>query len=620
MSDRWVVALSLCAALGALHPSELAPVVGGLAVLASLSLRRPALLCVGTVLLVSALAGRSLAGLHGVTERPVVAEVTLLTDPVPTFGGVRADVRLGQRRLELRADGVSADALRPRLAGERITVRGEAQPVGSDAPWLTARHVSGRLRVYAVDSWRPGGFLSQTTNALRRTLERGASSLDPVSRTLYTGLVIGDDRAQPVELADDFLGAGLTHLLAVSGQNVAFAIALVGPLVARLRLWSRLGVTVAVIGLFGVMTRFEPSVLRAAVMAGLAATLTTVGGPVSRLRVLALAVTGLLVVDPLLVRSVGFQLSTAATAAIVVIAPRLARTLPGPAMLREAMSVTIAAQIGVAPVLLTTFGPLPVASFPANLLAVPAAGPVMMWGLTGGVVAGWVGGSFAALAHLPTRLLLGWVAMVARRSAALPLGELGTAHVLALGVGLAVAAVCRASRPRWSQLGLSVAALSLLVAVVAARAPAPLRTELRPGVVRWHASATDVVVLGGVGGRSQLGAASTLAALREHGVRSVALLVVADASVPASVLVAVAARHRIGTIAVGPGVRVSGADGSGLEGPGPRVEIIPRPGAVVDVGALLVRLTMTADRVVVEARPRGSPGERSAIPAVGSAR
>lgn len=615
MSDRWAVTLAVCAALGALRPSALAPVVGGLVVLAAAATRRPALLCVGVALLVSAMGGRALDGLRGVTEGAVVAEVTLLTDPVPTFGGVRADIRLGPRRLELRADGVNADALRPRLAGERITLRGEVQPVAGDAPWLTARHVAGRLRVHAVDSWRPGGLLSRSTNALRRTLERGAESLGAVQRSLYLGVVIGDDRSQPVELADDFLGAGLTHLLAVSGQNVAFAIALVGPLLRRLRLWSRLGVTVAVIGLFGVMTRFEPSVLRAAVMAGLAATLSTVGSPVSRLRVLTLAVTGLLVVDPLLVRSVGFQLSAAATAAIVVIAPRLARVLPGPAALRDAMSVTLAAQVGVAPVLLSTFGPMPVASFPANLLAVPAAGPVMVWGLTGGVVAGWVGGSLATIAHLPTRLLLDWVAGVARRFAALPLGELGVASTLALAVGLAVAVACRARRPGWSRLGLSGAALVLGLAVVAARAPAPLRTELGPGVVRWHASSTDVVVLGGVGGRSPLGAASTLAALREHGVRSVTLLVVADTSVPSSTLAAVASRYRIGTVAVAPGV-----DAAALQ-LGARVESIQRPGAVVEVGALEVRITTTADRVVVEARPVSfSAGQHRSIAAVGSAR
>ena len=86
--------------------------------------------------------------------------------------------------------------------------------------------------------------------------------------------------------------------------------------------------------------------------------------------------------------------------------------------------MTLAAQLGVAPVLLATFGPLPVASLPANLLAVPAAGVVMIWGLTGGMVAGLTGGVAAELLHLPTRLMLGWLAEVAARASTLPLGQL----------------------------------------------------------------------------------------------------------------------------------------------------------------------------------------------------
>ena len=57
-------------------------------------------------------------------------------------------------------------------------------------------------------------------NSLRRTIESGARSLARDERALFTGLVYGDDRAQSPLTADDFDAAGLTHLLAVSGQNV----------------------------------------------------------------------------------------------------------------------------------------------------------------------------------------------------------------------------------------------------------------------------------------------------------------------------------------------------------------------------------------------------------------
>lgn len=618
MPDRWVAAVAISAALGALRPCSLPLGVVVLVVAMSVVVRRPWALCLGVAVLVSVLAGRALAGLDDPIVGPVSGEATLLSDPVPSYGGVRADVRLSGRRFELRADGASATALRPRLAGERVTVRGDAQAVPPGMPWLTARHVAGRLRVYSVESWRWGGTLSRAANSLRRTLAIGAATLPPAQRSLYTGIVLGDDREQPVALTDDFRGAGLTHLLAVSGQNVAFVLAVAAPILRRLRLWPRLWVTLGVIGMFGLMTRFEPSVLRAAAMAGLAATLATVGGPVSRVRVLAFAVTALLIVDPLLVRSVGFQLSTGATVAILLLAPRLAEVLPGPPAVRDAISVTLAAQLGVAPVLLATFGPVPVASLPANLLAVPAAGPVMMWGLTAGVAAGVVGGVGARLLHLPTRVLLVWVAEVARRTAALPLGEMGAMHLALLAGGLALAMWSGRSSPAWhggrvGRAGIAIAVASLTVAVVQAQAPAPLRTELVRGVVRWHAGSSEVVVLGGVGGRSRLGSASTLAALRRARVGAIDLLVVADASIDATLVTAIQGRHPIGAIVVAGGA-AGGVDGIRARVP---VVIAPRPSAVLDVGALEVQVTVTAERLVVEARP-GSAGERRDIAAVGS--
>src|SRR3546814_13236432 len=118
--------------------------------------------------------------------------------------------------------------------------------------------------------------------------------------------------------------------------------------------------------MFGLMTRFEPSVLRASAMAALAATVITIGRPASRVRIIGLAATGLLLVDPLLVHSVGFRLSMAACAALVLPAPPISPVLPCPAAIRAALGVTLAAPLGVAPVPPHTFGPVPGASLPAT--------------------------------------------------------------------------------------------------------------------------------------------------------------------------------------------------------------------------------------------------------------
>jgi competence protein ComEC len=158
------------------------------------------------------------------------------------------------------------------------------------------------------------------------------------------------------------------------------------------------------------------------------------GRPTSRLRLLALAVSGVVLVDPLLVQSLGFQLSVGATIGIALLAGPIGRRLPGPTWCTEPLAVTIAAQIGVAPVALPAFGGLPLASLPANLLAVPAAAPLTAWGLTGGVLAGVAGPPFDGWLLVPSRLLAGWLAGVARWGAGLPLGQVRTPHAVALGV------------------------------------------------------------------------------------------------------------------------------------------------------------------------------------------
>jgi competence protein ComEC len=267
--------------------------------------------------------------------------------------------------------------------------------------------------------------------------------MDPLDRSLYLGFVIGDDRAQPPAVVEQFRASGLAHLSAVSGENVAFLLAVAGPGLRRLGGPARWAVTLALIGWFAVITRFEPSVIRASVMAALACTGVALGRAAGTTRLLSLTVIGVLLADPLLVRDVGWWLSVGATAGIAVLARPLAARLPGPAALRAGLAVTVSAQLGVAPVSVAVFGPLPVASVPANLLAVPAAGPVMVYGLPAGLTCSALPDPMAWLLQLPTVLLVRWIARVAAWGAAAPLPALGGPAMV--GVAIAVAVVL--SRP-----------------------------------------------------------------------------------------------------------------------------------------------------------------------------
>jgi competence protein ComEC len=376
----------------------------------------------------------------------------------------------------------------------------------------------------------------------------------------------------------------------VSGQNVAFVLALLGPARRRLGLGGRWLTATAAIAAFALLTRFEPSVLRASFMAGLAVTATALGRPTSTVRLLALAVAALVLVDPLLVHSVGFQLSVAASAGIVLIGPRLASALPGPSPLPEALAVTLAAQLGVAPVLLLVFGDLPVAAVPANLLATPVAGVVVAWGLGAGLAAGVVSEPLAATLHLPTSASIGWIELVARRAAAAPLGELGAAHVLAAAAGTGLLVLDRHRRRLVRQAAAVLLLLALVTPAVGLRRPPRVWTPLADGSALWRAGGATALALGGSTGPEPL-----LEALRRAGVRRVDVVISGGGGARAAALVS-AVRHRWRPASV------LAPDGHAIPG-----AVTPPVGSAARVGDLELDVAANRPRLQVRVRPVRPP-------------
>ena len=348
----------------------------------------------------------------------------LVSDPAPRSGAVVAVFEIEGERYEAWARGSPRRRLTTHLAGECAWINGDRRALSpTPARRAAVRHVVAGLDLRAVGDWSDGAPLDRASNRVRRVFAAGAAELTAPDDALFAGLVIGDDRNEPTAVIDQFRAAGLSHLTAVSGQNVAYVLAGAAPLLRRLRPMARWSATVGIITWFVALTRFEPSVLRAGVMAGIAATGFLLGREKPPGRVLALAVGVLALVDPLLVWSVGFWLSVAATAGVALLSTRLAALVPGPDWLALPTGVTLAAQAGVAPVSLLVFGTLPLVSLPANLLAVPVAGLVMLYGLPAGLVAGALhGGSLGWLAtalQLPSAIGTRWVATVAALGARL---------------------------------------------------------------------------------------------------------------------------------------------------------------------------------------------------------
>jgi hypothetical protein len=210
--------------------------------------------------------------------------------------------------------------------------------------------------------------------------------------------------------------------------------------------------------------------------------------------------------------------------------------MPGPRPLAAALAVTLAAQVGVAPVLAPVFGGVPVAAIPANLLAVAAAGPVMTWGMTAGLVAGVVPARLAAAIHAPTQLLVAWIAGVAHWAARLPLSTLSLLGVIAAAVLMLACTQRRVRLPA--------------VVALAALAFAPLWLGTRPldGPRLWRGGGATVLVAR-EGDRSD----DVLAALRAAGVRRIDAVVMERGSPAARALDPVLERFPPRTVLSAPG-------------------------------------------------------------------
>lgn len=380
---------------------------------------------IATVLLVAASAlGAAGAwadlGRHGSGEVSAVAVAR--GDPTWDRGRVRIVLEIESRRYLVHDGGANGRRLARLAMGETVNVRGVLGPLDEwNRRRLAHRHVVGSFAPLEVgESIAAGAPWLRSANRLRMLLAKAASHMPRDEGALFVGLVIGDERGQSSEMRTAFRASGLSHLTAVSGQNVAFVLGALAPLTSRLRRVPRLMAIGAILVWFVAVTRVEPSVVRAASMAGLGALGVALGHDAPSRRVLGLALGGLVIADPLLAWSVGFWMSSAATAGLVLLTPPLARRIPGPRWLALPLASTLGAQLAVTPVTLLVFRSVPLLGVVANLLAVPVAGVAMFVGLPLGLAVGllatvaeWldVGGTdglFSA-AMWPVTLAVRWV-------------------------------------------------------------------------------------------------------------------------------------------------------------------------------------------------------------------
>jgi competence protein ComEC len=351
-------------------------------------------------------------------------------------------------------------------------------------------HVVARGR-----DWRLVGRRGGLAGTADRIRERLAASIAPgltgERRAVLAGLVLGEEEGLSEELREDFRSSGLYHLLAVSGQNVAFVaggVLVVAWLLGISRLVGEIGALAAIAG-YVLAVGWQPSVVRAGVAGALASLAWLAARPRDRWYFLLLGGALLLAWNPYSLYEPGFQLSFAAVAAIFVVVPRLERVLEGyplPRWLGTIVAVSGACGAVTAPILLFQFGSVPAYSILSNALAAPVVGVSFSLALVtalldqllppAALAAAWVNGWLAA-----------YVAACARLVGALPGAAVGASTALACALALGVGLVAWLRLPRWRRPG-----LALVVSLIALVAGA---WELRPTDVRPPPTGLRLTVL-----------------------------------------------------------------------------------------------------------------------------
>lgn len=399
---------------------------------------------------------------HGTVERrddsagPVWAAATrwrvLIT--AEAVSGVAGAMRVNLPMTLETSDPSVAMELPP--PGTGVTVRGQARRTAGSTT---------SVALIALDE-APGivrepGWLDALTNRMRGALLTSLADVPPAAGGVVAGLSIGDESQLPQQTRIDMREAGLAHLMAVSGGNVAIVVGAVFLIAGALGLGLTWRVVVSLVVLAGyvALVRPEPSVVRAGVMGAITVLALLIGGRRAGPAVLGVGLIIIVILAPFLALTWGFALSVTATGALILLVPpfyawlhpRILRVVPRESVakvLAGALSVTLVAQAATTPVLLLMDADVRALAIPANLLAMPVVPVITIGGLLGAVT-GPLAPPLATFSSHLAALPASWIVGVARWAATTRAPELTSLTGFFALILVIVALVFALRRVRW---------------------------------------------------------------------------------------------------------------------------------------------------------------------------
>jgi competence protein ComEC len=357
--------------------------------------------------------------------------------------------------------------------GDRLRVYGslETPPVFEDfsyADYLARQGVYSQVRFAQIEflaEKKGQPVFQQLFDFKRKALGVLAQIFPEPHASLLQGILLGYESGIPQKLKDAFSATGASHIIAISGFNIAIIAGIFANLANRL-FGKQRGAMVAIVGiiLYTLLVGAGPSVVRAAIMGSLALVAERLGRRTAGLNTLAAAVIAMTAWNPLTLWDVGFQLSAAATFGLVMYAEpfeNIFRSVAGrfttpenasrlTSYVAEFFLLTLAAQISTLPLIAFYFKRISLVSFLANMIILPAQPAVMVTGglaLIAGLISVPLGKVVALIAWPFTTYTIAFVQWFARwPRASIALGEVAPAFVVG-SYGLLIGGTVLLQRP-----------------------------------------------------------------------------------------------------------------------------------------------------------------------------
>ncbi|MCD8281668.1 MAG: ComEC family competence protein [Prevotella sp.] len=257
--------------------------------------------------------------------------------------------------------------------------------------WTESRSFSAEMYVGRWDMYAVGSCVSSLPFPERIVLKAkllrervldmlAGEGISPDNFALLSAMALGERSSLPKQTRNIYAQTGVSHLLALSGLHLGIICALLVAVFMRRRA-SLSGSIIVVVSLwlYALLTGMSVSVIRAAIMFSVCVALAIDPRRRQSANALFVAITVMLLINPLSVWDIGFQLSVISVLAISLVYTPLYRLVSAEFLSRNLLFrwfwkytvVSLAAQIGTFPLVLYYFGYVSFAFLAANLLAIP---------------------------------------------------------------------------------------------------------------------------------------------------------------------------------------------------------------------------------------------------------